>query len=273
MKLKAPSRKTNTAGFTLIEMLVVISIIGILASIAIPVVAKVKLRATIAQTKLQMGALQNGIAQYKSMYSRYPLINEIYAQQSDYTFGTRDQLDFNSAYVQRHSDYDLPSGTAIERCNRDIMGTLAGLTNFRDGSQTANTNHQYNIKKDIIFSAKQGESGVKGVGEDGIYRDPWGSPYIISIDANFDNRVYDSFYRRSAVSQKAAGATAGLNGLVNTIDANGNANNYSLQGDIMIWSFGPDKTADPNIKADTETTDSVTGNKISNSDNVLSWAD
>ena len=45
-----------------------------------------------------------------------------------------------------------------------------------------------------------GNTTSPGVGPDGVYRDPWGNPYIITIDLNYDDKARDAFYRNPTVS-------------------------------------------------------------------------
>jgi hypothetical protein len=33
-----------------------------------------------------------------------------------------------------------------------------------------------------------------GVGTDLVYRDPWGNPYIITLDLNYDEKARDACY-------------------------------------------------------------------------------
>ena len=40
-----------------------------------------------------------------------------------------------------------------------------------------------------------------GVGLDGVYRDPWGDPYVISMDLNYDGVCQDAFYCQQSVSK------------------------------------------------------------------------
>ena len=82
------------------------------------------------------------------------------------------------------------------------------------------------------------------------YRDPWGNPYVISINANGDGWTRDAFYASPVVSSQW--------------DNSGLADNdgaYELRARVMVWSRGPDGMADPNISA----------NVGVNKDNVTSW--
>lgn len=92
------------------------------------------------------------------------------------------------------------------------------------------------------------------------YRDPWGHPYIISLDLGYDDHVLDAVYGTKAVSQIVANNSSG-SGLVNTIDSGGNGNHYELNGNVMVWSLGADGEGDANQSAKTGP----------NNDNVVSW--
>ncbi len=60
-------------GFTLVEMLVVITIIGILAGLAVPVVFNAIRTARNAAILVEMANIENAIEQYKSKYGDYPV--------------------------------------------------------------------------------------------------------------------------------------------------------------------------------------------------------
>jgi hypothetical protein len=76
-----------------------------------------------------------------------------------------------------------------------------------------------------LFDAKPAEDGLPGLGTgDHVFRDPWGNPYIITIDVNGDDKCVDLYY-------KAVGGPG----------FTGTAPNLEFSGDVMIWSLGPDK--------------------------------
>ena len=64
--------KTNQKGFTLIEMLIVISLIGILASIATPNFQRYIIRAKEASLRRTLFVLRDVIDQYYGDHGRYP---------------------------------------------------------------------------------------------------------------------------------------------------------------------------------------------------------
>jgi hypothetical protein len=75
---------------------------------------------------------------------------------------------------------------------------------------------------------------------DGVYRDPWGSPYMITIDLNGDGRVRGVMYRRAAVSQDPKDPERGLCGMMKARDALGEVV-FEAPGAILAWSPGPDR--------------------------------
>jgi hypothetical protein len=84
-----------------------------------------------------------------------------------------------------------------------------------------------------------------------VYRDPWGNPYIVSIDYNYDNKTRDAFYSNPTVSD------GGLNGLY----LNQSVTRYEANAPVMVWSFGKDGTANSTVSA----------NEGVNRDNLLGW--
>jgi len=122
-----------------------------------------------------------------------------------------------------------------------------------------NMNHALNPNKIGYLDEKEvsfSKLPLPGVGPDGVYRDPWSNPYIITVDLNGDGKCRDAFYKLDAVSLMAA--DKGYNGLFRS----GNAiNAFEGNKSIMVWSFGPDGQVNFTAKA----------NQFQNKDNILSW--
>src|SRR5213595_1545614 len=70
------NRKSSIAnrksGFTLVELMVVILIIGILVSILIPVASSIRRKGYAAATLAQINALRGAIEAYQGTYNAYP---------------------------------------------------------------------------------------------------------------------------------------------------------------------------------------------------------
>jgi prepilin-type N-terminal cleavage/methylation domain-containing protein len=170
--------------FTLIEMLVVIAIIATLAGILLPVVAGVKKKAKIAQAGTEARSLAAAIAAYQSLYGIFPC-----------------------------SDADAKGGVDLTYTNRnaDIIMILLDV----DGG--VNAGHVRNPQKHVFLNGKMVTSAAQpGIGPDYNFRDPWGSPYVITLDLNYDNRCHDAFYSTQP------GTT-------------------DIPAAVMVWSLGPNE--------------------------------
>jgi len=230
-------KKTDSnysSAFTLVEMLVVITIIGILAGILVPVIARSKLKAKIAVTKVQIKELENAIKMYKSDYSRFPVPKDYPRNNAgDFSIGDNDKWDDANAqglgivWGDYHGGGYVYEGKAFNQRTRynnsDVMKILMseatdphphpstslydpthnpnGLYWWeypRKSPQGANVNNSRNPKKRVFIDLKpsgQADSvAVAGLSKNGIYRDPFGNQFNISMDLNGDGFCTDPVY-------------------------------------------------------------------------------
>ena len=100
-----------------------------------------------------------------------------------------------------------------------------------------------------------------------MLRDPWGNPFVITLDLNYDNGCRDAFYRLEAVSldrSQSGSQDLGYNGLRRVPAANAGdttQHRFEAKTSVMVWSFGPDGKINAGAGA----------NVLENKDNVCSW--
>lgn len=253
------SRRSRGA-FTLIELLTVIAIIAILAAMLLPALAAAKRAAQKAKAKTEMSALVQAIESYDSAYGRFPVSAAaqnapIIKQLGDFTYGATFGSPGGTTPVGT-----LVNGNVIS--NSEVIAILMDLTNYPGTlNATINTNHIKNpLQHQLLNATMVSDATLPGVGPDLVYRDPWGNPYIITMDLNYDEQSCDWFYGKSTVASPQGGGQKGWYGLYNN-EPGGTTDHFQFHGKVMVWSAGPDGKIDPNSSA----------NLGFNKDNVISW--
>jgi prepilin-type N-terminal cleavage/methylation domain-containing protein len=236
------------AAFTLVELLTVIAIIGILASSLMAAMAQVYKNALLRKAQLEVAALSTAIQGYESTYGRFPVSGAAQAAANpDFTYGGIHRTPGGRMWPD-------PVPPNYQTNNSDVIAILMDITNYPGTSiPTVNINHEKNPEQRIFLNATMsGDTNSPGIGTDLVYRDPWGDPYVITMNLGNDEMCKDPLYSLSAVSG------GNLNGLANPDDSQ---DNYRNRGKVMVWSAGPDRKVDPTTPA----------NKGANKDNIFSW--
>tara|TARA_Y100000588_G_scaffold3000_3_gene4111 strand:- start:3138 stop:3899 length:762 start_codon:yes stop_codon:yes gene_type:complete len=252
-----------STGFTLLEMLAVVAIVAILVGILVPVIAKQKIKAKATLARTDCSAIANAITQYHmDNSSRFPLLSR------------RKAGDRYDGGMTRGGDitFSLHDNSPIGRkpFTSDMMIILSGLDiPSADGQKINPGNALGGSKGAYLKSELTNDREKEGLGPDGIYRDPFGNPYVVTVDKSGDDRCWDMFYGAKEVSgtgpdQKLDGGAddmpaIGQHGLMKVV--NGANVGYVLQGKAMVWSAGPDREISPGAGALMD----------KNYDNIIGW--
>ena len=226
-----PLARNVEQAFTLTELLIVIAIIAIiavLAGVGIPPYdpAKTTAKKHIAQS--EEGNLVAAINQYYAVYGQLPVSSNAVAAAgtNDFTFGTVSKTPAGSGRLSSIM-VDTPGEYVYQNYNSEVIAILRDDNFWPEVNKV--THHIYNPQQTLFFGAKAApNTNSPGIGPDDIFRDPWGNPYIITLDLNQDHKCYDATLDRmyQLETPKPAGP-------------------LMVPGEAIVWSFGPSKTIKP----------------------------
>jgi prepilin-type N-terminal cleavage/methylation domain-containing protein len=200
--------RPRRSGFTLIELLVVIAIIGVLAGMIVPATVNALKKAKMAKAKTEVANIVGAIKGYQADYSRLPAspaTREAHAAKGayanttftngtpDFVFGTVNASFLTS--VPRFVDVRDPN-SARQANNSEVMAMLTAsqFVDSVNSSQVVNANNNQNPKRNVYLNVKVvPKDNAGGIDDSGVYRDPWGRPYVIILDLDYDNRVLSPF--------------------------------------------------------------------------------
>jgi prepilin-type N-terminal cleavage/methylation domain-containing protein len=241
------TRIRKQPAFTLIELLVVISIIAILAAMVIPVLAAVKTKSKVTMTRLDIASFISAAKAYQAERNRYPCsapawqCAAVNPDCQDFTYGTTwpDGSLLRADYPRIHT---YNQRFTYQTCNAEVVAALRPPSAAPTPELAALSTVMNPAKESYLNVKATSVTNAPGIGPDGVLRDFWGNPYIITFDLNGDGRTLDGFY---GLLRKAAKP----------------ALTPDVKAEILMWSFGPDGKADPAA--------GLTAGV--NKDNILSW--
>lgn len=169
------TKTIGRSGFTLIEMLVVITIIGILLGLAIPGIIKAMDVAIAAKARNDVMQLVTSIKAYETEYGKLP------------------------TDVVSSDDGQEASQGWFQADNDEIVRVLIG-----------EDHNGLNPRRIVFLEIRQAKGAVgsfrDGLGTDGKFYDPWGAPYAVKMDTSYNNELeyYGESYQNNVRSSAFA---------------------------------------------------------------------
>ena len=177
-------RHPDERAFTLIELLVVMTLIAILVGIGVPAFTAIMESARKTNAKNEEQQIVAAVNAYYTDYGKYPV--DVAAGGKDAYFGLGTVPSTSRSYGNNDWLFD------VLRSNTSSTKTSTNTCPGTNLVTCLNPRAIVFIQPPASKSSNPGRSGVDVVPTSptfGVWFDPWGSPYNIAIDENYNNIV------------------------------------------------------------------------------------
>ena len=219
------------SGFTLIELLVVIAIIIILVGLLFPAFRGVQNQAKRVQAKNDLTQIMTAVNAFYTEYGKYP-VNVASGNTSDAYFGAAPTPAGATSYANNDILFDVLRNNIGTVACPAVNAALVQLLNpraivFLDVPPVKSN------AKPVSGVIPNCATGLVGNGRIGVWYDPWGSPYSILIDTNYDNQVTNPY----AANTGAGSATLTTGAIAWSLGADGvqGTTDFRASDDVISW--------------------------------------
>lgn len=190
-------RANSSSAFTIIELLVVITIIVILMALLFPAYRAVQDQAKRTQAKNDLAQLVTAVNAFYTEYGKYPLATD----------------------------------DATITDNANLFYSLRAV------ASGANANDAVNPKKIVFISPPDVKDTTRprsGIGSNGQNYDPWGNPYLLAMDGNYDDQIANPYTNNAGSAQLRLGVIAWSKGR-DGLTAAGDKKATNNDDDVISW--------------------------------------
>jgi prepilin-type N-terminal cleavage/methylation domain-containing protein len=133
-----------------------------------------------------------------------------------------------NAYYTDYGKYPLATDDSIITDNANLMNVLRAMDAINNPRQIVFINPPY---------VKDTANPRSGIGSDGKYYDPFGTPYRLRIDGNYNNQLANPYTADSGAgpSPLAIGVIAWSAGKDQQAPDNGGNSNFNASDDVISW--------------------------------------
>jgi len=228
----------------LIELLTVIAIIAILMGLLLPALSAAKNAARRAQAKNDVTQFVTAVKAFYTDYGTYPIDPGIATSS-----GTNIDVEYGNSADPYHN-YDVVNVLRADTSGSDTL-TVSGSSPIY-----VNTRQVVYLDVPLVKNLTSPKAGL-GTGSEtnsytikkgGEWYDPWGVPYIIAIDGNYDGYIDGTnmvllkytpgsinYLQYNGGSALQTGCVAGSFGLDGVQGSQSSPGNYTGSDDVLSW--------------------------------------